>query len=645
MLTFFRSFFSSKVGVVVTLLFVAIIGLAFALSSVADGGGLGPLSSGTRVASVGNQKISATDLDGQVRSILSRLRARNPQLSIKEFLATDGLNEVLSFVIDGKAVMQWGERHGIHISDRLIDSEIAKDPNVQGPDGKVDSALYRQLLAQQGTTDGAFRIEQAQQLMAQQLLGSTAVGLAVPRKLVQRYGSVESEHRIGAIVTLPQAAFAPAGPVSDADVTSWYAAHKGDYMLPERRTLRYVTYTDTAVKDVPAPTDTELAARYAAGKAKYAAADKRKLSQMVLPSEAAARDVLAQLAAGKTLEAAAAAKGLAVAPLPGVTRDAFALQSTAEAAAAVFAAANGKVVGPFKAPLGWVLVRVDGREVIAGKTLDQVKAELLKELSVEKRREAITEFSARIEGEIDNGASLGDVAKQLGVQVIETPALTAGGTVFGPAGGAAPAAIAKVVPAAFQMDGSGNPQLAEVETGKTFVIFDVGTIAPAAPPPLAQIRDQVSEDARINKGAAAAKAAADKLKAQLQKGVPVDAAVAALGVALPPVDHVDMDRLKLQQMGQNAPKPLLMVFAAAKGKVQLLQGPRNHGWYVVTVSQVTPGKVIENDPRLAGLADSLKQAQGSELGEQLRTAFRNEVGSTRNEANLRKLQTQLSGGN
>ena len=645
MLTFFRGFFSSKVGVLVTLLFVGIIGLAFALSSVSDGGGFGAFSSGTRVATVGNEKISATDLDGQVRSILSRLRVRNPQLSIKEFLAKDGLNEVLGFVIDGKTVMQWGENHGLYIGDRLIDSEIAKSPDVQGPDGKVDNNLYRQMLGQQGVTDSEFRSEQAQQLMARQLLGSTSLGLFVPRKLVIRYGAVVTEHRTGAIVTLPPAAFAPIGPVSDGDVTAWYTGHKGDYTLPERRTVRYVTYTDAAVKDVPAPTDAELAARYQASKAKYAAADKRKLSQMILPSEAAAKDVTAQLAAGKTLEAAAAAKGLAVAPLAGVTRDTFTLQSTADAAAAVFAAANGKVVGPFKAPLGWVLVRVDGRETTAGRTLDQVRPELVRELGVEKRREAITEFSSRIETELDNGASLGDVAKELGAVVTETPALTVDGNIFGPTGGPAPAILAKVIPAAFQMDGSGNPQLAETEAGKNFVIFDVGTIAAAAPPPLAEIRARVTEDARIDKGEAAAKAAAEKLQTQLQRGVPVDLAVASLGVALPPVDHVDMDRQKLQQMGKNAPKPLLMAFAVAKGKVQLMQGPRNHGWYVISVSQVTPGKVDDKDPRLGGLADSLKQSQGDEYGEQLRTAFRNEVGTTRNEPNLRKLQAQLSGGN
>ena len=644
MLLFFRGFFSSKLGVFVTLAFVGMIGLAFALGDVA-GTSFGGFSSGSKIASVGNEKISATDLEAQFRGILNRLRQRNPQLSIKEFLAKDGLSEVLTYAMDGKAVMQWGEKSGLYVGDRLIDSEIAKDPNIQSPDGKVDNALYRQMLAQQGITDSAFRAEQTQMLMGKLLLASNSFGIKAPRRITARYAAVLTEHRRGAIVTLPPAAFAPSTPPSDGEVTAWYNNHKADYMLPERRTVRYVSYTDAAVSAAAAPTDAEIAARYAENKAKYAAADKRKLSQMVLTTEAAAKQVIAEAAGGKTLEVSAQAKGLAVAPLGSLTKDGYALQSSADAATAVFAAPTAKVLGPFKAPLGWIVVRVDARETTPGKTLDQAKSELVKELTDEKRKIAITDFGARFEQELDNGATLGDVAKELGVTVTETPALTANGAVFGQDGVTAAAVLQRVVPAAFQMDGTGQPQLAEVEAGKTFVIFDVGKIAPAAPPPLNEIRANVAEDARIAKGEAAAKAAAEKVQAQVQKGVPIDLAVASLGLALPPVDHVDMDRMEVQKKGKNASRPLLLLFAMAKGKVRLMQGPRNHGWYVVMVTEVTPGKVNERSPEFDGFNKSLAQQQGEELSDQLRSGFRSEVGTTRNDGNLRKLQTQLAGGN
>ena len=644
MLQFFRSFFSNKLGVIITLAFVAIIGIAFALGSV-SGTTFGGFSSGSRIATVGNDKISETDLDTQFRSIIARLRQRNPALSVKEFLEKDGLNEVLLYAMDGRAVVQWGQQHGIYVGDRLIDSEIAKEfPNLQTPDGKVDTALYQQMLASQGMTDSIFRTEQGQNLMGRLLTSVNSYGIKVPTKFTAHYVAVITEHRRGAIVLLPPAAFAPAAAPSDAEVAAWYKAHTADYTLPERRTIRYVTYTDATVKAPPPPSDAEIGARYNENKAKYAPADKRTLSQLVVPTDAAAKELVAAIGAGKTLEAAAQSKGYTVAQLGSLTKDAYAQQSSADAANAVFSA-SGKLVGPIKGPLGWLIVRIDARETTSGKTLEQARPELAKELTEEKRKAAIAGFGERIEEEINNGATLGDVAKELGLTVSETPQITSNGSVYGQADATLPPELARVVPAAFMMDGAGQPDMGVVVPEKSYVIYDVGTISPAAPPPLTAIRAQVAEDARIAKGEAAAKAAAEKVKSQVEKGMPIDAAVASLGVALPPVDHVDMDRQQLQQQGKNAARPLLMLFAMAKGKVRLMQGGRNHGWYVVTVSEVTPGQVNQQDPEFAGFVKELVTQQGDELGDQLRGGFRSELGSTRNEANLRKLQTQLSGNN
>ncbi len=644
MLQFFRNFFSNKLGVIITLAFVAIIGIGFALGSV-SGTTFGGFSSGSRIATVGSDKISETDLDTQFRSIIARLRQRNPALSVKEFLEKDGLNEVLLYAMDGRAVVQWGQQHGIYVGDRLIDSEIAKEfPNLQTPDGKVDTALYQQMLTSQGMTDSIFRTEQGQNLMGRLLTSVNSYGIKVPTKFTAHYVAVTTEHRRGAIVLLPPAAFAPAAAPSDAEVAAWYKAHTADYTLPERRTIRYVTYTDATVKAPPPPSDAEIAARYNENKAKYAPADKRTLSQLVVSTDAAAKELVAAIGAGKTLEAAAQSKGYTVAQLGSLTKDAYAQQSSADAANAVFSA-SGKIVGPIKGPLGWLIVRIDARETTSGKTLEQARPELVKELTEEKRKAAIAGFGERIEEEINNGATLGDVAKELGLTVSETPQITSNGSVYGQANAVLPPELARVVPAAFMMDGAGQPDMGVVVPEKSYVIYDVGTISPAAPPPLNAIRAQVAEDARIAKGEAAAKAAAEKVKSQVEKGMPIDVAVASLGVALPPVDHVDMDRQQLQQQGKNAARPLLMLFAMAKGKVRLMQGGRNHGWYVVTVSEVTPGQVNQQDPEFAGFVKELVAQQGDELGDQLRGGFRSELGATRNEANLRKLQTQLSGNN
>lgn len=645
MLQFFRSFFNSKVGVVATLMLVGMIAAAFALGDIASGGGFGAFGKGNRVATVGKEKISSDDLQQQTTIWLERLRANNPGFTIKQFLAEDGLGKLLSFLIDARATRIWGEEHGIYIGNRLIDHEIGKQGRILGPDGKIDPDLYNQFLREQGMSDTQFRGEATELLMARQLLGPSTIGIAVPKKVAMRYAGVLTETRQGAIVTLPLSAFAPKDAPSNAEVEAYYNANKGLYALPQRRTIRWATYDGSVIQNVAAPTDAEVAARYNAGKAQYAPTDKRKLTQVILPTEAAARAVLAETAGGKTLEQVVAAKGLATAALGSLTREAYAAQANQVAANAVFLAEAGKLAGPFKVTIGWAIVRIDGRETTPGKTLEQAKPDLVKQIAEDKRRNAIIEYSQRIDEEFQGGSSLGDIAKELNLTVVETPLLLSDGSVFGQADLKVAPQLAKVVPTVFLLDGPGNPQLAEVEAGKTFVIFDVGQDLPAAPPPLDQIRAQVTEDARIAKGEAAAKAAAEKVKAQVERGVPVEVAVASLGIALPPVDRVDTDRQKVEAQGAAAPMPLRLVFAMPKGKVKLLRAPRNRGWYVVTVTQVTPGKVTESDERLGGLNDSLKKAKTEEYTDELRSAFRKEAGTSRDDANVAKLQGQLSGGN
>lgn len=643
MIQSFRNFFQSKWGVGLTLGFLGVIALAFASGDVVSSGGFGAFGSGDKVVKVGKEQIASTEVENSIATILTRMRQNDPNASMASFLAQDGLNDLLNFLTDRKAARQFGESYGIHIGERLIDSEIAKIQRIQAPDGKVDPALYRQFLAERGQTDAQFRAEVAEDLMGRQLAGSATLGTVVPQKIAIRYANVVTERRKGFIFTLPAASFAPKTPPSEAEITDWYNSHKADYALPERRTIRYISFNDSVLKDVPAPTEAEIAARYTANKEKYAPTDKRKLAQLVLPTEAAAKAVAAEVAAGKSLEDSAGTKGLAVAALEPLTKDEYALQASVEAANAVFTAPKGKVVGPFKGNLGWLVVRVDGSEGNPGKTLDQARPELVTELGDEKRRGAIAEFSGKIEEDIANGATLTDVAKDMGLQITETPPLLVDGAVYGKDGATAPKELAPVLQTAFGMESEKQPQLAELDPGKTFMIFDVGAIAPAAPPPLAQIRAQVIMDVQLSKGAKLAKAGAEKVKAQIEKGVAPEVALASLGVALPPVDRVDKARADVQAQGQNASKPEMLVFTMAKGKVRMLAAPRNRGWYVVAVTEVIPGNVAKDDKRLPGLQQSLQGAYGGEYSAQLGGAMRGEVGVTRNEGNIETLKKRLEG--
>lgn len=644
MLQFFRQGIKSKLGIAIALGFLMLIALAFAAGDVSTGSTFGGVGGGDRVATVGDSRIDTADLERFATNVVDNMRQQDPTTTMRSFVASGKIDELLNYLLARRATLEFGKSQGMHIGDRLIDSEIAKLPGIQGPDGKVDPLLYQRYIAQGSETDAQFRRRLEEDLMARQLIAATRLGLKTPDSLVLRYAGVVTERRKGAIALLPSAAFAPKAPPSEAEVKAWYESHLTDYQQPERRTVRYVVFDESMVKQLPVPAEAEIAARYAASKSQFAPTDKRRLAQMVVPTEAAGKAVLAEVAGGMTLETAAAAKGLGVATLASVSREEYALQASAASAEAVFAAPQGTLAGPFKAPLGWLVVRVDGIERKPGKTLDQARDEIAAALGVDKRRAALTDFSAGIEDEFDNGATLADMAKELGQTPLTTAPLLQDGSVFGQPGVTAPAVLARVLPTAFAMEGEGQPQLAEIEPGKTFIIFDVGTLTSAAPSPLAEIRSLVVTDVQLSKGAKAAHAAAKKVEAQIAKGVAIEVAMASLGVQLPPVDRTERMRMEVQAMGPNAPKPLVLFFEMPKGKIKLMAAPRNRGWYVVTVSEVNLGKVDPKDARLPGLVESLQKAQGDEYADQLAGAMQTAVGAKRNETAIGALRKRLQGG-
>ena len=645
MLQFFRNAFQSKIGVAIALLFLGLIALAFAGSDISSSSTFGGVAGGDRVAMVGKQRISTSSLSKAITNAFENLRQDNPKLSMKAFLAQDGLEQVLNQLIDRVAIGDYGERHGIIAGDRLIDSEIAKIPGFKAPDGTFSKDLYQQMLQQRGLTDAMVREDLAQGLVAKQVLVPASFGATFPRDMAVRYAALLREKRSGAIALIPSAAFAPQGKPSDADIATHYAKIQNRFLRPERRVIRYAVFGEDALKTVPAPTEAEIAARYNANKAQYAASETRKVTQLIVPTEAAARAIMAEVAKGTPLDRAASEKGLSVATVGPVAKDALSGQASAAVADATFAAAKGALAGPAKSPLGWHLMRVDAIEAKPARTLDQARAEITTALAAEKRRAALTDFSAGIEEEFDNGGSLSDVTKELGLTPSLTEPLTADGQVYGKQGVTAPPVLAKVIQSAFAMERENQPQLAEVEAGKTFIVYDVTAIAPSAAAPLAEVKDAVTAELLLERGAADARKAADTVLAAARKGTDLGAALATLGKPMPPVQRVDMGREQLTALRGQVPPPLALFFSMASGTAKLLPAPDNRGWYVLALKSIVPGQVGPDDAIIPAAQKELAGLVGREYADQLRRAIRTEVGVERNETAIKSVASQLNGNN
>ena len=643
MIHFFRRFFQSKVGLGITFAFLALIAFAFASSDVANTGTFGGVAGGNRVAVVGDTKIGTADLSRAATSAVNQMRQENPTMSIQAFVQQGGLEEVLDSLINRTAIREYAQKYGLRAGANLINSEIIGIPAFRGPDGNFSQTAYQNALAQQGLSDAVVREDIASSLYAQQLLVPASYAATMPEPMARRYAALLRERRQGAIATLPSAAYAPKGDPTAAQLQAFYQSNRSDFIRPERRVIRYATFGTDALDGSIEPTDNEIAARYERDKAQYAASETRTLTQIIVPTEAGANALRQQLAGGASIDQVARSAGFSTAQIGPIGKAAYQQQSSKPVADAVFGAAGGSVAPIARSGLGYHVVKVDSVARTGQRSLADARSEIAESVRAEKRRAAISDLSARVEEEIDQGIALSDMAKQLGAKIETTRPLTGDGRVYGATDETAPEILAPALGTAFQMQ-EGEPQLAEVVPGQTFLIYEVSEITESAAAPLAEIREQVVNRWRTKEGSTRARAAADRVLARLREGKTLAAAVAAEKVTVPGVDQVDFNREQLTQMFQGrVPSPLALMFSMAQGTAKKLQAPGANGWFVVDLDKISAEPLATDDPLIARARAELSQAVGAEYAEQLGIAMRKEIGAERNADAIEAVRKQLAG--
>lgn len=640
MLQFFRNIFKTKLGLLLTFGFLALIALAFATADVANTGSFGGVAGGDRVAVVGDTKISTSELSRAATQALDRARQQDPTLSMPAFIAQGGLDQVLNALIDRTAIAEYARDQGLRAGDNLINSEIRKIGAFRGPDGNFSAEVYQNAIAQQGLTDAMVRDDLRQGLLAQLMLEPASLGTSFPQAAANRYALLFKERRIGAVGFLPSSAFAPAGNPDEAALARYYQSARAKFIRPERRVIRYASFGPEAVEGRIAPTAAQIAARYKRDAAQYAAREQRTFTQLIVPTQAAAQAIRQRVAGGISLETAAQGAGLKTATLATIDRPALTSQASQAVAAAYFGTAQGALTAPARSPLGWHIARVDAVQRSAGQTLAQATPSITAALTTENRARALADLSAEVEQQLDEGATLPEVVQTLKLTAQTTGALLATGQGYDGAP-AAPPALAPALATAFQMDESA-PQVAQVAADR-FLVFEVTRITPSAVAPLAEIRGDVVAAWRQAEGAKAARVAADRVLAKVARGSTVAAALAAEKPGIPAPDAINLSREELAARRERVAPPLALLFSMAQGTAKKLEAPRDGGWYVVDLDRIELGQMAPGDPLALQARRELANAFSGELTQQAVAAIRKELGVEINRAAVDAVRKQLTG--
>ncbi|MEY3634933.1 MAG: hypothetical protein RLZZ61_1343 [Pseudomonadota bacterium] len=641
MISSIRSLINSKFGAIFALIFIGLIAIAFALGDVSGSGNLGGLSGGN-VASVGNKNITLGELNDSLDRGLKVERQNNPTLDMIQFVDGGGLDATLTQLINRYAITVFGAEYGMAVSKRLVDSEIRKIPGAMGLDGKFSADAFRAFAQQIGVSEKAIRDDFTQNLFAQQILPAAASGPAAPDGMALPYASLMLEKRTGQIASIPATAFLPTRAPSEAVLEKFYRANAAKFIIPEKRAVSYAIFGRDIIAQRAKPSDADIAAYFKANPAKFAASQTRNISQMIVPTEAAAKSVVAQVAAGKSLSAVASELGLSVTTTAGISKDSLTSSATAAVANAVFATAQGSVAKPARGKLGWAVIRVDAINNVAAKSLAAARADIEKELLKIRSEEMLTEMTAEIEDAFADGATIADVAKQNGVTINTSPKLLATGQdISNPAYKPIPE-MAAILPAAFQMETSGEAQLIELIPGEKFAMISVADFEEAAPPPLNDVRSIVQQQWALSEGAKAARSAADAMRKAVDAGQPLQTVLAAAGIKGAEVERLSGTRADISREGQPVPPPLSMMFAMKKGTAKILAASGDRGWYLVHLTDVIKGDARGNAAMLMARKQELTGILQQEYAAQMIASAAKDVGVEKNEGGIEELRTRLT---
>jgi peptidyl-prolyl cis-trans isomerase D len=646
MLSIFRN--NPKLVVVifalVALAFVATGVITHEMPGMSGNGGSG--SSVGAIATVGDASISPEDMEQRIRNRYQQAVQQQPNLDMASFLAGGTFETAVDQAIGSEAMEQYARQIGLAVSDKQINGAIAAIPSFRGPDGKFSQQIYEGILQQQHLNDKSVRADFAGDLLRQMFYLPVTGALTLPDGLVKPYANLLMETRAGEIAYVPVSATQGGAAPTDAELQGFYKSHIIAYTTPERRVLRYALMGRDQVAAKAVPTDAEIKQVFDANPDKYAARETRDLAQVVLPDETKAKAFKASVSGGKSFAEAAQAAGFSAADTGvGVkTQAQFAQQAGPAVATAAFAAPQGGVTDPVKSDFGWVVVKVNAVNHVAGTPFEAAKTQITADLVKTKQDKALADLIAKVQDSLDNGQGFADVTKANGLSIVETPALTASGINPDQADYKAPAEVQPLLAPGFKTSPDDPASVQTILANERYALLTVGKVIPSAPIPFAQVQERVKTDFLASRADDAAKKIATDIQAKVKAGTSLADAVAKAPVKLDAPKPLQGRRMDMARMQGNVPPPVAALFSTTVGSSKLVAGPGGQGWYVVHVSKVTP---VVDDKQLAPMAQmsrgDLLQAANEEYLDQLAGAAKIAVGAKRNDGAIQALRAKLLG--
>lgn len=441
-------------------------------------------------------------------------------LQINDEIRNAMLQGLVQRELTNAIIERTADKLNMHISDNLVRKIIYSQAEFLDANGNFSLERLRRVLSASGWTEQRYIDALKKDIVKQQLVQNPSVNMNVPKVLADGLAKVESQKKTFKYIVVDPAKVKIDRKITPEETEQYYEDFSTNFIEPEKRDVSFIVLSidDMAKKVVPEEADIE--AYYEENIGQFETPETRKILQMVFDSREDADKAMTELKSGKDFYAVAqetAGQDKETTDLGYVAKDLL----IADMAEDVFAIRKGEIAGPAKSDLGWHIMKVT--DIKAGSKADKAEArrKIVETLKKERAYDEAYTVSAEIEDKIGSGATLEDIAGEMGVRILNVKGLGEDGKYA-----KAPAAHTEVLKSTEFVDTAFSYNVGEIsqvtETDDGFVIVRVDQIADAHPIPMEKVKGEIEKMWEVNERSAIAQEIVNDVMHDLENGDKID---------------------------------------------------------------------------------------------------------------------------
>ncbi len=569
------------------------------------------------VATVGDEKIPAIELQRTLEPAVERMRAQFGGTVDMQLVKQLGIvDSVLGQLIDRSLLNQEIHRLGLDVPDEVIRNAIYENPAFRGPDGKFDRRLFAQVLMMNRLSEDQLVARMRQEIPRNELLQAVTGGIEPPRPLVEALYRYRNEKRVADIVGIPVSKVASVAQPSEAELTQFYDAHPDLFRAPEYRGFMLASLSPNDVKPEAEITEDTLRSAFDERKDEFQVPEQRQIEQILAPTEEKAKEAEDALAAGKDFREVAAQIGMDPSAIElGLLNP---KEIPHELGDVAFELPLNQPSKPIKTPFGYHILRVVKIEPGKTQSFEEAKPKLVAELQQREAADRIADIANQADDALAGGAKLEDLQQKFGFKLTPVTAVDENG--LDPAGARVvlPVAPDEVLKSVFATAQGETTRVTDTQDGALYVAR-VDKVIPSAVRPLAEVRDKAIAAWQAEQKQKDVAKQAEALAAAVTPSMPLAMLAAEKGLTVQP--GVTLGRTPAA--GQSFPPALVTkLFAAKPGET--VSAADESGGYAAQLKEVQAPQTISKDEaaKLATqIAGEMRLDVASELTQGLRRRY------------------------